>query len=189
MRMCQADVDTINRMLADKYGTDVITGLPIWRVVWAADQTEKRLEYFTPEGIELLYPQVMEFPKYSWIKDHHILERLVQVPHQNEDELIQKKISYELLFRFWDKNEEYLPPNFLVCEIVIETVLAAQHRTGNLAKYVIADPHTKEARRKRLEEIKEYLWGDQSSLGGSTYATKESVAYTGEPKISANGVN
>lgn len=173
--MSQTDVDIINRMLKDKYGIDVVTGLPIWRIVWAAEQFEKRVDTFDDRDSEgNLIRQVTEMrecPKYQWIKDHHILERLVMVPSSNQIELAGLKLSYELIFRFMDKNMNYLPPKFEVAEFVIETIYAAQYGTSMRKKFLDSDDtmeNSIENKRKRVEEIQEYLWGDQSSLQGTT---------------------
>lgn len=170
-RMSQTDVDIINKQLKEHYGTDLVNGLPIWRVVWAAEQYEKRIDTFDDrdENGQLIrqVTEMRECPKYQWIKDLHILERLVVVPLSNVVELAGTKISYELLFMFWDKNGNYLPPNFNVCQFVIETVYAAQYGTGNLKKFL--DPEgtpekAKQEKVRRINEIVEYLHGEDASF-------------------------
>lgn len=179
--MSPTDVEILNKMLKNKYGVDTITGLPIWRIVWAADQYEKRIDTFDDRDANgNLIRQVTELrecPKYQWIKDNHILERLVMIPYSNQIEMAGLKLSYELIFRFMDKNLNYLPPKFEVCEFVIETIYAAQHGTSMRKKYIDPDDtieNSIENKRKRVEEIVEYLWGDQSSLQGTT-VTGESI--------------
>jgi hypothetical protein len=170
-------------MLKDKYGVDTITGLPIWRIVWAQAQFEKRVDTFDDRDVEgNLIRQVTEMrecPKYQWIIDNYILERLVVIPESNIIEMAGRKISYELIFRFFDKNQNYLPPKFEVAEFVIETIYAAQYGTKNLRRRYLDDPDATtekslESKQKRVAEIQEYLWGDQSSLGGTT-VTGESI--------------
>src|SRR5262245_59732691 len=117
MRASQGDVDVINQLLIDNYGIDVVNGLPSWRVVWSEDQFGKRLgtyDDFTDGGIYLrTVTEVREVTKYrQWVTQKHVLERLVIVPDFNKDELPSVKISYELLFQFWDKNGNYLPPKW-----------------------------------------------------------------------------
>lgn len=174
-RLDQVQVDRINRQLKDKYGIDTITGLPIWRIVWADEQREKQKDTFedhSPSGLYLrTITEVREIQKYPHVREKHILERLVPVPDFQRDQLVGAKLSYELIFVFWNNKEEYLPPKFEVAEFVIETIYAAQFGTGNLHKYVDKENSQEaslEQKRKRVDEIVEYLWGDSSSLGGET---------------------
>jgi hypothetical protein len=169
--MSQTDVDILNKLLRDKYGSDIVTGLPIWRIVWAEDQTEKQLDDFqdwTEGGLYIrTVREVREIKKYPHVIGFHILEQLVQVPEINKEQLVGAKISYELMFVFWNKKGEYLPPKFEVCEFVIETVLAAKHGTGNLKKYTDPAGTTekfKEQQRKRVDEIIEYIWGEDAAF-------------------------
>ena len=85
-------VDSINKQLVDHFGTDTITGLAMWRVVFSEDQFEKRLgtyDDFTPSGIYLrTVTEVREVPKYrQWIKRKYVLENLVLIPDINKKEL------------------------------------------------------------------------------------------------------
>lgn len=154
-------IDTINNQLIDLFGVDTITGDPIWRVVWSETQFEKRLMDVTDTGIILLVPEVRLVPKYrQWIKEKYVLERLVQVPDVNRKELGGIKVSYEPLFVFETKKGNYLPPRIDVAKIVIDSVYAAQGKTS-LAKYT-EDPD--EEKRKSIEEIYEYLYGDETDV-------------------------
>lgn len=172
-RLAQADVDIVNNWLKNKYGIDIIQGLPIWRVVWAADQVEKQYDTFedhTPSGIFIReVTEVREIKKYPHVTDLHILERLVLVPEHQQENLVGAKISYELIFNFWNKHGEYLPPKIEVCEFVIDTVLAAEHAAkggrGGMRKYT--DETNEEflnKQRKRIEEITEYIWGEDAAF-------------------------
>lgn len=181
-------IETINKQLIDHFGIDSDTGRPIWRVVWAADQYEKRLSKFTREGLELIHPEVMLLPKYDQrdldYKDRWILERLVVVPDVNSEELPTVKLSYEPMWVFRDRFNNYLPPRFDACKMVVDTVYAAIGKQS-LAKY--KDPENSqeaslEMKRARVDKLIEELFGDESSLLGRTI-TGEAVAYTGEPKI------
>lgn len=165
-------IESINNQLIHLFGIDTITGMPIWRVVWSNDQYEKRLGTYddiTESGIYLrTVTEVREVPKYSqWLPNLYVLERLVVVPEINQDELPTSKISYEPLFPFWDKDGKALPPKLEVAKFVIDTIYAAQYGTHNLKKYK-DDEDSQEAslelKKKRIDEISEYLWGDQPSF-------------------------
>ena len=49
----------------------------MFRIVWANDETEKRLVSESDLGYQLLYPVVQEVKKYPYLKDLYVLERLV----------------------------------------------------------------------------------------------------------------
>ena len=179
-------VQEINRQLIAEYGIDSDGGQPIWRVSWSNDQYEKRLSTHSAKGIQLLHPEVINLPKYQWIKDRWILERLCLVPDVNVGDLPSQKKSYECMWKFKNAfTEEALPPNFVVAKFVVDTVYAAMGKSS-MAKYV--DEETKnplESREKRINALQEELFGDESFLLGRT-VTGEAVAYTGEPKINAS---
>jgi len=172
----------INKRLIDHFGIETDSTDAIWRVVWSEDQFEWRLgEYtdITPEGIYLrTVKEVRHVPKYrQWITRKYVLERLVIVPDTNNDDLPATKKSYEPIWVFEDKNGNALPPKFEACKFIIDTIYAAQYGTGNLRKY--NDPENSqeaelEHRRKRVDDYVEYLFGDQSSLQGTT-KTGESI--------------
>ncbi len=183
------EVELINKSLIDNYGIDTFSSLPIFRVVWSDEQFEKRLMECTDAGIQLLTPEVREVRKYwHWIRHRYILERLVLVPEHQQVELAGVKISYEPLWTF-ENSQGALPPTEQACKFIVDTVLSHQAVakamiTGNervdrpLTRY--ADPDSsqevaKENQKKRIDNIVEELFGDQSSLGGSTYVTKDSI--------------
>lgn len=166
-------IETINQQLIDHFGVDSITGQPIWRVVWSEDQYEKRLMDVTDSGLMLLVPEIREVPKYrQWVEKKYVLERLVLVPEQNIRELPAQKMSYEPMFVFEDKHQRYLPPNFEVSKIVVDTVYAALGKTS-LAKYKdpdsdCVDPEIAIAKKKaRVDSIYNELFGDESDIGDS----------------------
>lgn len=175
-------IDSINNQLKDHFGTDTITGLVIWRIVFSEEQIEKRYgtyDDFSPAGLYLrTVTEVREVPKYrQWIIEKYVLERLVAIPDINRDDLPTTKISYEPIFVFEDGKGNYLPPIFTVAKIVIDTIYAAQYGTGNLKKYVDEENSQEaslEAKKKRIDGIIEYLFGEQSSLAGTT-KTGESI--------------
>jgi len=183
------DVININKRLVDHFGVDTVTGSAMWRISWSNDQYEKRLTDCTDEGLTLLYPEVRELPKYQWVKDRWILERLCLVPEINLSELPTQKQSYECMYPFENAyTGEALPPNFEAAKFVVDTVYAAMGKS-NLSKYVDEEAKNPiEAQRQRVDKLQEELFGDESAILGRTI-TGESVAYTGEPKISSQDSN
>lgn len=179
-------IESINRQLAELFGIDTESSRPIWRVVWADDQYEKRWIDITPEGFQLVHPQIFEVKKYmKHLRPFHVLERLVLVPVVNQREIPEFAKSYEPIHFFFDKNHNALPPKVYICKFIIDTIYAAQGK-HSLRKYVDPDS-TPEAREKRIAEMMEYLFDDESFLLGRTI-TGEAVAYTGEPKITSQTI-
>jgi hypothetical protein len=180
------DIQTINQQLIDHFGVDTITGKAMWRVSWAGDQTEKRLTKYTDQGVELLFPEVLEKVKYPWIKGRWILERLVLVPIINQDEIPADPQSYECMWIFESPiTNEAIPPIFTACKFVVDTVYAAIGKSS-MAKYVdeeAANPI--EAKEKRINQLVDELYGEESSLLLRT-KTGEAVAYTGPTPFGPN---
>lgn len=188
------DIESINKQLKELFGVDTVTGDVIWRVVWSEDQFEKRYgtyDDFVP-GTKIFLRTVTEtreVPKYrQWIHEKYVLERLVAVPEVNLIDLPTTKMSYEPLWVFEDKNGNYLPPKIEACQFIINTVYAAQYGTKNLKKY--HDPESSqeaelETRRKRIDGIIDELFGEQSSLQGTT-KTGESIIV---PRNYEKGIN
>lgn len=166
-------IESINQQLADKYGIDTISTLPIWRVVWVDDQFENRYDTYTDYSSEGLFirevKEVRLVRRYNYIKHKYILERLAIVPDVNKAELLGKKISYEGLFTFEDKQGNPLPPKMEICEFVADLVIAATNRSPSfLAKY--ADPDCNEQaeiqnRADRVKRIQDELFGDETAVG------------------------
>lgn len=169
-------LNEINRQLKELFGIDTASTQPIWRIVWSEDQFEHRLGTYddiTPGGLYIrTVTEVRYVPKYrQWIHEKYVLERLVAVPDQNADELPTVKMSYEPIWVFEDKHGNYLPPKLEASKFIIDTIYAAQYGTKNLKKY--HDPENSqeaqlELQKKRVDNIMEELWGDQSSLQGTT---------------------
>src|SRR6187399_909819 len=103
-------VEALNQRLKDYYGIDTVTTDPIFRIVWADDQVEKRLVEYLDTGIALLFPEVREVKKYPYLKGLYVLERLVVIPEINAKDLPASKISYEPLWAYRDARDNPLPP-------------------------------------------------------------------------------
>jgi hypothetical protein len=152
-------IEDINQRLIDWFSIDIVTGKPIWRVVYSEDQLEKRLTSFTDSGLQLLVPEVRELPKYrQWIQNKYVLERLTVIPELNSDELPSEKISYEPIYVFETAQGSALPPRSDVSKFVIDTLYAAQGK-GSLAKYVEDNDVD-----KRIREMQDYLFGDETEV-------------------------
>ncbi len=155
-------LETLNERLKEYYGM-AWNGMPIYRIVWSDDQLEMRKVECDDKGVELLFPEVREVPKYShYIKSKYLLEQLVELNDQAQDEL-KVKINYEPLWVYTDKNDNALPPKWEVTQFVINTVMAARGKS-NLAKYI--DPNTTiEAKQERIAKIEEELFGNETDVG------------------------
>jgi hypothetical protein len=170
-----------NRPLADLFGIDTVSSQPMFRISWSDEQFEKRLTECTDAGITLLKPEVRLLPKYQWIRARYIIEHLVAIPNVNIPELPTTKVSYEIIWTFEDKDGNYLPPHLEAAKFLINTMLSAmgRHQDGRtpLQKYVddeFSQEASLDAKEKRIAEISEYLFGEQSSLQGTT-VTGESI--------------
>jgi hypothetical protein len=162
-------IESINQQLIDLFGVDTATGQPIFRVVWSEDQFEKRMTDRSDSGLMLPTPMLKLLPKYSqWIDSKFVLERLVIVPEQNIRELAGIKLSYEPLWVFRGKFEEYVPPTLPACKFIIDTVYAAMGKSS-LAKYVDEEAKNPiEMKDKRVNKLTEELFGDESNILGRT---------------------
>lgn len=166
-----------NNALINLFGVDTVTGKAMWRIVWSDDEYEKRLTDCSDAGIFLLRPEVRLLPKYKqYIQQRYILEHLVGIPDVNAKELPTMKMSYEPLWTFEDKVGGYLPPNLEAAKFIINTVEAAMAavrdgKSGQMKKYVdeeYSQDASLEAKEKRINSLVEYMYGEQSALGGTT---------------------
>jgi hypothetical protein len=158
------DIVRINTQLVTHFGVDTVSGQPIWRISWSNDQYEYRETDCTPEGLTLVSPEIKLLPKYQWIKNRWILERLVVVPEFQQRELGGKQVSYECAWKFEDRDEQAVQPKFEACKFVIDIIYAAQGHQP-FPKYI--DPDSEEpieAQKKRIDDLVEQLFGDESSL-------------------------
>lgn len=182
MKISDIDLEALNNLLKEHFGVSTDTNQPMWRFAWSEDQFEKRhgtFNDFTPGGIFIRQvTEVREVPKYrQWIHEKYVLEHLVAVPDVSMAELPTVRMSYEPIWVFEDKNGNYLPPKFEAAKFIIDTVHAAQFGTGNLKKYEDVESNQEKAlehKKKTVDGIIEELFGEQSSLEGTT-VTGESV--------------
>lgn len=168
-------IELLNQRLTDEYGLDTSTGQPIFRIVWANDQLEKRLVTETDLGVQLMYPEVLEMKKYSYLKDVYVLERLVEI---DERELPGIKLSYEPLWVYRDAAGNPLPPIWDATKFVVDTLYAALGRKS-LRKYV--EDTSQEAKDARIDKIQEELFGNESEVSDAlTY--REGIVVPGGDK-------
>jgi hypothetical protein len=168
--------ERINKQLIDFFGIDTDSTNAIWRIVWSDEQFEWRKGVYddiTPAGIYLrTVEEVRHVPKYrQWIHQKYVLERLVAVPEMNREELPASKTSYEPIWVFADKYDNFLPPRIDACQFIINTIYAAQYGTKNLKKFIDPEDTTEkylDNKKKETDRLVEELFGDQSTLGGET---------------------
>ena len=155
-------IETLNQRLIDYYGLDSDTGRPIFRIVFADDQTEKRMVTETHSGFQLLFPTMAEVKKYPYLKGLYVLERLVIVPDINQREIPTSKLSYEPVWAYRDANNNPLPPIWPATQFVVDALYEALGKTAK-AKY--PDNEKVEDRAKRIEGLQEELFGNETEVG------------------------
>lgn len=163
-RIVQLDpkvINDINKKLKDKYGIGP-TNTPNFRLVWSDDQYEKRYMYYSPEGFELIHPEIRLVPKYRpYIKERYLLERLI--PIAPNPELIVD-IGYECCWVFQDRYQNYLPPAWAPCIFIIDSMFAAINSAGMYKKY--NDPNKDpEHKRAEIDAMIEQLFGNETPVG------------------------
>jgi hypothetical protein len=166
------NIETVNQFLKEQFGIDTDDSEPIFRVVWAEDQTEKREVWHTDTGIRLLAPEVREMPKYPWIEHTYVLERRVLVPSINLKELVGLKKSYEPVWAFYDACGNPTPPTVQGCKFIVDTLYAAIGKSS-MAKYKdpeagLTQEELYEKRQAEIDVIQEELFGNESGLKQAT---------------------
>jgi hypothetical protein len=161
-----------NVRLKEAYGIDTLSGLPMWRIAWGPSQFAKQFgtyRDFTESGLFIReVTEVREVPKYDYLNDLYLLELLQVIPTANEAQMVGANLSYECIHPYMHKvNQTYLPPNWAFTEWVIDCYYAAKGQKS-LRKYVEDDvdvpAHLRgiEAKRKRVDEIYRYLYGNET---------------------------
>jgi hypothetical protein len=158
-------IETLNKRLVDHFGLDSDTGRPMFRIVWANDQLEKRLVATLDSGIQLLHPVVREVKKYPYLKDLYVLERLVVVPEVNQEELPTQKLSYEPVWGYHDGNGNPMPPIWEPTKFIVDTLYAALGKKS-MRKYVDSEENTTpEGREQKIAKLHEELFGNETEVG------------------------
>ena len=185
MKLADSEIERFNNYLARDYG--YFEGvLPLFRVVWSHDQLEKRRTNYTDEGILLPYFVVKEVPKYrQWCDNRYVLERLTPIPSGVETDMVGTT-SYEPVWVFQDKNNEYLPPNYDVIKIVIYSMMHQMHeRFGQKYKDPRAEKDWKEMNEEQFRARYKELFGNETNVTDALH-TGEAVGYTGKEKDVVN---
>jgi len=183
-------IERINETLQRQYGSHD-DGRPRFRVVWSEDQIEKRWTKYTKEGLELLNPEVVELKKYQHIKERYVLEQLSVVPDTPDNDLTVK-LSYEPLWTFQDRHEDYLPPRAEVCILIINEIYDAMDRKARGISRVMKEDPDKAA--KELARVEEMLFGNETrvtddlGLGIAVTDFNQKVQFTNEVKDNAGNV-
>lgn len=158
-------IETLNQRLIDHFGIDSDTGRPMFRIVWANDELEKRLIQETEFGVQLLHSEVREIKKYPYLKDLYVLERLVVVPDINQRELPVSRLSYEPLWAYRDDSNRPLPPLWNATKFIIDTLYAALGKKS-MRKYVDSEENTTvEGKEHRITKMHEELFGNETETG------------------------
>ena len=183
-------IEEINKHLLDNYGYFAID-TPNFRVVFSDDQYEKRFGTFEDYNGAIFIrrvEEVREVPKYWHVKERYILERAMPILTPDaQKELVNKKFDYYVVWTFETGDGKALPPKYAVCYYVIETIYAnAAARVGVAYKHPYWDKKINpEVRKAKLEEIEEYLYGNESSIGDSLQS-RAGVGFTKEAKLPFN---
>lgn len=153
-------IEKINKWLDRDYGRHT-DGRPWFRVVFAYDQLEKRIMTHTDVGIQLLFPEVREVPKYRHYIDHkmYILERIVTILPGVETDLVERE-PYEVLWTFMDGRGNYLPPQYAACKMIIDQVF--ENKRAGVKKY--KNPEDEIPDKDKLSDMMKYLWGDITAV-------------------------
>jgi hypothetical protein len=107
-------IQTINKRLTDRFGLDVESNRPRYRVVFADEQLESR-------GVidRYLHKEVLLVPKYNFAKGRYVLEKLSK-DHPSE---VKNHNGYEALFVFQNNKDEFLPVVWNMVEYIVKTSL------------------------------------------------------------------
>ena len=169
-----SDVKVINDRLKDYFGK-FEDGSPNFRVVWSDNEQEKRKTSQTESGFSLASPIVQTVPKYSYIKERFILERIVPIPVQHATELTTK-LSYEPIWVFETSSGDALPVNWEVVNILIRTLLDQQIYKKGPYKIPEGEGNTTEELNHRASKLEEVLYGNETSVGDAL-ATGSGVGF------------
>lgn len=168
-KLSNEDFKLINRYLKDYYGHTENNAN--FRLVWADDERQIRLTKYTPEGLEMLYPEARGMPKYLDIKERYVLERLIVIPEFGENDIVNETLTYQAIWTFekFDdrRNKIYVLPNFGACKFIVEIVLENVRSAGASVKYRNPDDNPDEAMENklvRLKNLEEELFGDESAI-------------------------
>lgn len=126
----------INDYLLKNYGRDVMTGQMKWRIVWTPDQIEKKYETYediTASGLYLGTKTGMrDKPKYWYLPDCFLLERLYVVESDAMKEALGSPYSYEPCLPFLDASNNPLPLKLEAVQYFLRNFYNAERRVRDL---------------------------------------------------------
>ena len=147
-----SEIININKRLRQSFGED-LQGRPRFRVVFSADQYEKRhgsFEDFYGSIFVRSFEGVRTVAKYQESPPAFVLERLEW--NQSAGEIVNTDVTYEPLHIFKDKHGTPLPPKWRFVEIFMRCLLMGPKR---MAEEMIL--HSPASYKKDFEEILEII--------------------------------
>ena len=142
-------VRLINQKLVERYGK-ADDGRPVFRLVWSDSQHETRIEDMR-NGIYLPYKIAMDLPKYSYLSERWVLEKLVYHPCPEIPESFNG--HYEPVYVFQDRNGNYLSPYFWACEAAIDSVNTPKEKESENAMRTREEKENEKKVEKNLQII------------------------------------
>lgn len=184
------DIHLINQRLRDIYGKDFLDQ-PIYKVVWSADEIEKRFSTFEDyvPGTNILLrrsTEVREVKKYTYLEPQYVLEKLF-VNHHNKEILDNKTLSpqnctYEPVWAFGvEKNGR---PKVVVWR-AIELILLSLNNPKKLTPSQMNDVEIEQAKKDEklmLDLLNEHVKNDpfhSSVQDGDTILLNQDYKSTG----------
>jgi hypothetical protein len=156
-----SEVKSINKLIREHFGIDGNTGMPRYRISWSDSEREDRYGTFeiwygsiflrTEEGVR-------NVPKYPYIKQRWILEKLFYLTGKNPE--IQGKFTFEPLFTFESNAGDPLPVIWDVCKRIIDVSLQGPEQ--KFRNFTAEEEAAQEQEAKHFEEM---IGEDQSELG------------------------
>lgn len=126
------DLIDINLKLARLFGRHTVYDKPIYRVIRSTDCVEKKMETFedySPAGIYLGTKNELRIkPKYWYLHDCYILEKLVEANSEESREFFDAPYSYEALFPFLNQDNKEVPLAWKPIEILLGNMNAGHEQ-------------------------------------------------------------
>jgi len=170
--------EACNERLLEQFGRHLSTDLPRFRVVWAPDELEKRTTELTDAGLYVEgFKQIREMPKYRWLGDQWVVERLHANYHKD---VFEGNYVYECLVAF----PEGLPLKWEPVEFACRKALSiipnddsVQPKTQKEAEYIDNEKKEKEkaAFRNMMDSTK--LGSSLSDKNAQSYANNKGIDY------------
>jgi hypothetical protein len=143
------ELEVLNNRLLSLYGRHIASDNQLFRVVWAPSQLEKRKRLIDDEGRDIINGPILEIPKYYWMGNQYVVERLQENERQD---VFEGSYIYECLYAF----PEGLPLNWEAinrcCKIALEIIPKDDRpRTEKEARY--QDDQKKEKEKQAFKNL------------------------------------